>query len=95
MIFMKLKGWFVGKNKMKDWKAAVRTWEQKENLVTKKYSRPDVKPELVGRIYSRTRRQLKMLHKKSEKEEKELFDFLTDSILTLKLYIINYPTDLL
>jgi hypothetical protein len=21
----------VGKNKMKDWKAAVRTWEQKEN----------------------------------------------------------------
>ena len=24
-------GWMVGKNKMKDWKAAVRTWEQKEN----------------------------------------------------------------
>ena len=23
-------GWMVGKNKMKDWKAAVRTWEQKE-----------------------------------------------------------------
>lgn len=29
-------GWMVGKNKMKDWKAAVRTWEQKE----KTYTRP-------------------------------------------------------
>ena len=25
--FYSSKGWFVGKNKMKDWKAAVRTWE--------------------------------------------------------------------
>lgn len=24
------KGWFVGRNKMKDWRAAVRTWEQRE-----------------------------------------------------------------
>ncbi|MCM1031597.1 MAG: hypothetical protein NC410_09195 [Oscillibacter sp.] len=24
-------GWMVGKNKMKDWKAAVRTWQSKEN----------------------------------------------------------------
>ena len=24
-------GWMVGKTKMKDWKAAVRTWEQREN----------------------------------------------------------------
>ena len=23
-------GWMVGRNKMKDWKAAVRTWEQRE-----------------------------------------------------------------
>ena len=29
-------GWMVGKNKMKDWKAAVRTWEQKD----KQYGRP-------------------------------------------------------
>lgn len=27
--FYTMKGWMVGKNKMKDWKAAVRTWEQK------------------------------------------------------------------
>jgi len=28
--FYTAKGWYVGKNKMKDWKAAVRTWEQKD-----------------------------------------------------------------
>ncbi|MGG7470804.1 hypothetical protein ACVVIH_20630 [Chryseobacterium arthrosphaerae] len=27
--FYQSKGWMVGSNKMKDWKAAVRTWEQK------------------------------------------------------------------
>lgn len=28
------KGWFIGKNKMKDWKAAVRTWEAREDANT-------------------------------------------------------------
>ena len=28
--FYTAKGWMVGKNKMKDWKAAVRTWEQRD-----------------------------------------------------------------
>ena len=27
--FYDSKGWMVGKNKMKDWKASVRTWEKK------------------------------------------------------------------
>ena len=27
--FYSSKGWMIGKNKMKDWKAAVRTWEQR------------------------------------------------------------------
>ena len=26
--FYSSKGWMIGKNKMKDWKAAVRTWER-------------------------------------------------------------------
>lgn len=26
--FYESKGWFVGKNKMKDWRAAVRTWQR-------------------------------------------------------------------
>lgn len=29
--FYKSKGWMIGKNKMKDWKAAVRTWEKSNN----------------------------------------------------------------
>lgn len=29
--FYQSKNWFVGKNKMKDWKAAVRTWEKRDN----------------------------------------------------------------
>ena len=33
--FYSSKGWYVGKNKMKDWKAAVRTWEQKDRNGTK------------------------------------------------------------
>ena len=28
--FYDAKGWMVGKNRMKDWKAAVRTWEQRD-----------------------------------------------------------------
>ena len=28
--FYSAKGWMLGKNKMKDWKAAVRTWERKD-----------------------------------------------------------------
>lgn len=28
--FYQSKNWYVGKNKMKDWKAAIRTWEKRE-----------------------------------------------------------------
>jgi len=30
--FYQSKGWMVGKNKMKDWKAAIRTWEKESSL---------------------------------------------------------------
>lgn len=33
--FYESKGWMVGKNKMKDWKACVRTWEQKRTETKK------------------------------------------------------------
>ena len=33
--FYQSKGWMVGKNKMKDWKAAVRTWEQRHKYESK------------------------------------------------------------
>ena len=34
--FYESKGWFVGKNKMKDWKACVRTWERNRKDSQKK-----------------------------------------------------------
>ena len=30
--FYESKGWMVGRNPMKDWKAAVRTWEQRDDF---------------------------------------------------------------
>lgn len=48
-------GWMVGRNKMKDWKAAVRTWEHKEQAYMqekaereKRYGRPRRGPELTN-----------------------------------------------
>lgn len=40
--FYDSKGWMIGKNKMKDWKAAVRTWER-----SRKTDKPD-KPKFDG-----------------------------------------------
>lgn len=40
--FYSSKGWMVGKNKMKDWKAAARNWlsnNKKDNFVNKSYSK--------------------------------------------------------
>lgn len=34
-------GWRVGKNPMKDWKAAIRTWEQKDRVAGKYYVPPE------------------------------------------------------
>jgi len=33
--FYESKGWVIGKNKMKNWQAAVRTWESRDNNKTK------------------------------------------------------------
>ena len=38
VAFYESKGWFVGKNKMKDWKAAVRNWASREQAESSKNS---------------------------------------------------------
>ena len=43
--FYSSKGWMVGKNKMKDWKAAVRTWEQHNFDRKQKKQNPALKYE--------------------------------------------------
>lgn len=48
--FYESKGWYVGKNKMKDWKAAVRTWAKDKPIQNKRVGRVeqltnyDIKP---------------------------------------------------
>lgn len=32
--FYEARGWLIGRNKMKSWKAAVRTWEQRDNAAS-------------------------------------------------------------
>lgn len=53
--FYESKGWYVGKNKMKDWKSAVRTWERARNDNKKKpdfmqrsYDFDDLEKSLIG-----------------------------------------------
>ena len=42
MDFYESKGWMVGKNKMKDWKSAVRNWERREVKNPKTISKIDM-----------------------------------------------------
>lgn len=55
------KGWMIGKNKMKDWKAAVRTWEQKNPApITATYVSPAASTDYdPNRIDPRIRARLK------------------------------------
>ena len=45
--FYESKGWMVGKNKMKDWKASVRTWEKSRNTKVVYQDKP--LPEWFGK----------------------------------------------
>ena len=42
--FYASKGWMVGKNKMKDWKASVRTWHSKDSQAAKSRYEAEYKP---------------------------------------------------
>ncbi len=45
--FYASKGWMVGKNPMKDWKAAVRTWEKRDSEQNKPFGNGDVFAEML------------------------------------------------
>lgn len=47
--FYEAKGWMVGKNKMKDWKAAVRTWERNQKQGMKAKVEKDVATRFLER----------------------------------------------
>ena len=73
--FYESKGWMVGKNKMKDWKAAVRTWERSRNSnCNNNYSKPqqtttDLDPQITAQLRALEERQNETLAE---------FDNLTD-----------------
>lgn len=58
--FYESKGWMVGKNKMKDWKAAVRTWEMREK--EKPQPKKNQSLEFAQRTY--TEEQIRALERK-------------------------------
>ena len=53
--FYEAKGWMVGKNKMKDWKACVRTWERRESGAnvqqSKNYNGREYSDEFLNGLY--------------------------------------------
>lgn len=51
--FYQSKKWMVGKNKMADWKAAVRTWEKKANESNQGPSTPNQRRHQVGEFIER------------------------------------------
>ena len=51
MDYYESKGWMIGKNKMKDWKASIRTWEKKETTIYKKNTVDDIlNDEVMARL---------------------------------------------
>lgn len=46
--FYESKGWMIGKNKMKDWQASVRTWEQNEKKKNKPQTTQAYKDNTTG-----------------------------------------------
>ena len=55
--FYESKGWMVGKNPMKDWQAAVRTWEQRQPRHTPKTT--GKQPESLGDYYTNLIQEMK------------------------------------
>ena len=53
MDFYESKDWKIGKNKMKDWKAAVRTWERRETK----------KPQTMSKIHQHLQKNINVKEK--------------------------------
>ena len=60
MDFYESKDWKIGKNKMKDWKACVRTWEKREKD----------KPQTMSKIHQHLQKNLNVKEKLKKQFEK-------------------------
>jgi len=52
--FYTSKNWMVGKNKMKDWQAAIRNWMRKSNETNQRSNQPSVKQKIGDAIHGAT-----------------------------------------
>ena len=59
--FYSSKGWMIGKNKMKDWKAAVRTWERSRNSTVKAEKKTTGFNNFKGRDYDMSDLERKLI----------------------------------
>ena len=56
--FYESKGWKVGSNPMKDWKAAVRTWEKRSDKPVRSSPKSDITAEKYAKIHNYTERKI-------------------------------------
>lgn len=65
-------GWKVGKNPMKDWKAAIRTWERRDKVANgnKQTTRKEIVPEWMNKEHKR--------QEATEEEKAELKELLKE-----------------
>ena len=71
--FYASKGWMVGRNKMVDWKAAVRTWENKRRTAEPAAVQPpppEEQKDYHQKMTEQTREAIKTLRQAEEMEEK-------------------------
>lgn len=71
--FYESNGWMVGKNKMKDWKACVRTWEQRSKTTTNNpQPRPTYQTPKKESVFDKNMRILKeYMESKKEKADEQ------------------------
>ena len=55
--FYESKGWKVGNQSMKDWKAAVRTWEKRDNTPRSPSSFDDISPQKFNKVHNYPERE--------------------------------------
>ena len=60
--FYESKNWMVGKNKMKDWKASVRTWERRDKK----------KPQTMSKIHQHLQKNINVKEKLKQKFKNEI-----------------------
>ena len=65
--FYQAKNWMIGKNKMKDWKAAVRTWEERD----KDNSRASPQPTTYAQAKDAERREIFRLYQEVKNGDAE------------------------